>query len=335
MQFIIARKLSTTAYHPLTNGQFLRYKCTLVERFRNYVSEQQKGWDTYVQPLTYAYSAQTRIATETSPFTVIFLWELPSAALFDRVAGLKNYMQCDVTQLHKPHSVLEKINLIKAAVSSRLSPTEDLYEGNFDKNVQRGLTFKVGNYVFIYRAQFAVLTSDPAYDMASRWSKKLLPRTSEPDTIIGLQQRAVSIGGDINLNFVSIECTTLLRTRSQVTNNLPETAKITRPHHESQQWQKAIKDAKKTTKGDATVPLECVERCLMCHVDTPQGIGHVLRWYVAGPGDHTLELSYHTVMHIARRYWNSLTRKGRHTRPNWTAGDNSIVDNLHWSGGRQ
>lgn len=52
------KQLTTTAYHPQTNGQVERYKKTLDTQLRHYVAYHQNDWDAYVQPLTYAYSLQ-------------------------------------------------------------------------------------------------------------------------------------------------------------------------------------------------------------------------------------------------------------------------------------
>lgn len=46
--------LTTTTYHPETNGQAERYKCTLVIRLRHYVTEKQNDRDFHLDPLTYA-----------------------------------------------------------------------------------------------------------------------------------------------------------------------------------------------------------------------------------------------------------------------------------------
>lgn len=43
---------TTTAFHPQTNEQVKRYNLTIVKQLRNYVAENQKYLDTYVQRLT-------------------------------------------------------------------------------------------------------------------------------------------------------------------------------------------------------------------------------------------------------------------------------------------
>ena len=65
------RYVLTTAYQPQTNGQAERFNCTLATRLRLYVSEHQREWDDYVQPLTYAYNMQVHWSTGTTLFDPI------------------------------------------------------------------------------------------------------------------------------------------------------------------------------------------------------------------------------------------------------------------------
>lgn len=51
--FLGVKKLTTTVYHPQTNGEVERYSRPLVARLRHSVPEHQQDWDTYVQSLTY------------------------------------------------------------------------------------------------------------------------------------------------------------------------------------------------------------------------------------------------------------------------------------------
>ena len=77
----------TTAYHPQTNGQVERFKKTLAARLRHYVAENQKDWDEFVQPLTYAYNIQVHRFTGTTPFDLV-LSRHPSVILTEPVGPL-------------------------------------------------------------------------------------------------------------------------------------------------------------------------------------------------------------------------------------------------------
>lgn len=60
----------TTAYHPQTNGQGKRYNKTIVQRLRHYVSENQRYWGRFGEPLTYAYNTQVHRTIGTTLFNV-------------------------------------------------------------------------------------------------------------------------------------------------------------------------------------------------------------------------------------------------------------------------
>lgn len=65
------KNLTTTAYHMQKNGQAKSYNRNIVTRENLYVSEDQKAWDTYVQPQTYAYNTETYAAMGSTPFNFI------------------------------------------------------------------------------------------------------------------------------------------------------------------------------------------------------------------------------------------------------------------------
>lgn len=90
------KNLTKTAYFPLTNGQAERYSHAIVARLRHYILEEQRNWETHLQPLTYAYSTKTVRATENSLIHIFFPREPPSTATFDRLPG---------TALHIPRDV--------------------------------------------------------------------------------------------------------------------------------------------------------------------------------------------------------------------------------------
>lgn len=54
-----------TACHRQTNSQIKLYNQTLVERLRLYLSDYQRDWEEYVQPLSYAYNTEVRKSTKT------------------------------------------------------------------------------------------------------------------------------------------------------------------------------------------------------------------------------------------------------------------------------
>lgn len=62
---------------------------------------------------------------------------------------------------------------MKAAVASPWSTTQWRYKRDFDKNVQRESTVKIGVYVFVDHPWLIPIASDAANEIASRRNNKL------------------------------------------------------------------------------------------------------------------------------------------------------------------
>ena len=65
------KHVTTTAYHPQTNGQTERYNQTLATRLRIYTDRNNSDWDRLIEPLTYAYNAQVHRTINQTPFILI------------------------------------------------------------------------------------------------------------------------------------------------------------------------------------------------------------------------------------------------------------------------
>lgn len=65
------QRLTTTSYHPQTNGQAESYNKTILTRLRHYVAEHQNDWDPFVEPLKFAYYTQIRGYTNQTPYRLL------------------------------------------------------------------------------------------------------------------------------------------------------------------------------------------------------------------------------------------------------------------------
>lgn len=77
--------------------------------------------------------------------------------MYNRLIGRENEMQRDVTPQNMSHRRLHRFELMKFAVSSRLSTTQKRYNRVFDESIGREPTFKVEDNVFVDYPQFAVI----------------------------------------------------------------------------------------------------------------------------------------------------------------------------------
>lgn len=51
------KKLQTTPYHPMTNGQSENFNKTLISMISKYINDQQTDWDTYLRAMVHAYNS--------------------------------------------------------------------------------------------------------------------------------------------------------------------------------------------------------------------------------------------------------------------------------------
>lgn len=65
-------KLSTTPYHPQTNGLVERFNGTLKNMLRKYAQEEQKNWDKQLPFVLFAYREVPQETTGFSPFEVLY-----------------------------------------------------------------------------------------------------------------------------------------------------------------------------------------------------------------------------------------------------------------------
>ncbi|CAF1061840.1 unnamed protein product [Brachionus calyciflorus] len=71
-EYMKTNKLSTTPYHPKTNGLTERFNKTLCQILASYSNEHQSDWDEYINVALFAYRVSQQEKTLKTPFEVLY-----------------------------------------------------------------------------------------------------------------------------------------------------------------------------------------------------------------------------------------------------------------------
>ena len=188
------KHLTTTAYHPETNGQAERYNRTLAARLRHFVSEHQDDWDAYIQPLTYAYNAQVHRSTNATPFSLVLSRHPPGPILEQSTDPISKPSTPERTKYVKTR-MLSRIQDLMAGTDKRLESAQAAYKRYRDRKARVLAPIKPGQSVFVDRATLPKSDELP--------NSKLLPKTEDPYAVIGATAQTVTIDENGIQNTVS------------------------------------------------------------------------------------------------------------------------------------
>jgi transposase InsO family protein len=115
------KKLSTTAYHPQTNGLTERFNATLVTMLTHFTNKQQDDWDTYIPYVLLAYRSAPHPLLKTSPFYVLYGRNIryPFDTLIPAVSN--TYHLESVAMADYMVRLIDRLNLAHAAVTGRFN----------------------------------------------------------------------------------------------------------------------------------------------------------------------------------------------------------------------
>ncbi|CAN8062790.1 unnamed protein product [Agarophyton chilense] len=190
--------VTTTAYHPQTNDQAERFKCTLLNRLAHYVSEHQLDWDHYIGPLVYAYNTQVHASTGTMPFHLTLARAPPLIAVHVQ----ESIIPQDITEGMNPTQAKRysrrRIDRILQSTTTVLTKAQRRYKCNFDEAVWNKLTFGRGDLVYLDRPP---KDSEELEDT----TRKLLPRSTGPYKVLKANEHTITLLIDGLQDNVSID----------------------------------------------------------------------------------------------------------------------------------
>ena len=138
------RKITTSAYHPETNGSLERSHKVLVEYLRCFCTEKQTQWENWIPFSTFVYNTTPHTVTKFTPFELMYgrLANLPGELQKGPISPLYNYDDFVANTKHKlkvSHEIARQ-NLIKAKVEQK---------GKYDNKRAHPVEFHAGMKVLL------------------------------------------------------------------------------------------------------------------------------------------------------------------------------------------
>lgn len=156
------KHLSTTPYHPQTNGALERYHLTLKDYLKHYIKPNQTDWDEYIQFAIFSYNTSVQKSTSYTPHELFF--------------GRKPYLPSSITK--EPEfrytyddylqSLIYRMNTSFKIARENLITSKFKSKQYYDKKINH-TEFHIGDLVCLYQNQ-----TKPGL------SKKLLPNFKGP-----------------------------------------------------------------------------------------------------------------------------------------------------------
>lgn len=151
--------MTTTAYPPQTNGQTEWYKETILSRLRHHINEQQDNWDTFAQPLTTTYNAQTHTVTKTTPFSLILQREQVTASGLPRPSHVSPQTKESMPSKELRRALLDRVRTMQTRSVTAASLAKQRYKTNFSKHIKWVTTFGKDELVFLDKSTPAMSTT--------------------------------------------------------------------------------------------------------------------------------------------------------------------------------
>lgn len=106
--------------------------------------------------------------------------EQPSARTFGQLIRTASDIPKEAQSLHANQRLLERIELMKAAISQHMNVIQRINGADYDKIVCLEPTMKAGDELYIYGLHHVAFASDAAKELTCKEYNKLIRRTGRP-----------------------------------------------------------------------------------------------------------------------------------------------------------
>lgn len=162
------KHVTTTPYHPQTNGALERSHLTLKDYLKHFINDKQTDWDEYIEFAMFSYNSTIHLSTNYSPYELLF--------------GHKNYLPSSIVQ--EPtfsytyddyiKSLQYKLNTAFKVAKENIISSKTRSKESYDRKCN-SVKFRVNDLVCIYNKS-----------VKANLSKKLSPNFRGPYKIIEL-----------------------------------------------------------------------------------------------------------------------------------------------------
>ena len=242
---------------------------------------------------------QVHRTTGTTPFDLVLTRHPPNIVMSDRPSATPPTIpDTELSTAQLKRHILRRLRQSLAQAQVRTTEAQKRYKADFDQKVQRTLTVKAGDYVFVDRAPGTVEEDDE--DAYAQRTKKLLPRSTGPYLVKSTTEDTVTIEQDGLQNVVSIDRVSMAPsgpvTRPRVRD---VTADPEGPHTDT------AEDDNNVAEPDS---VEYAIDRIVTHRPDKDGMYYRVRWYGYGPEEDTWEPEHHIPANFVTRYWNRRTQ---------------------------
>jgi hypothetical protein len=140
------KKISTTSYHPQTNGLTERFNSTLVAMLSHFINHKQTDWDAYIPYVLYAYRTSTQEYLGESPFYCLFGRSAISPE--EIVLGTANQEYKEKETREYLNELRDRFDTVEAALRTRFDKLDEQRGRVSDSNPE--LAYQPGDLVMQY-----------------------------------------------------------------------------------------------------------------------------------------------------------------------------------------